>query len=133
MEFEKKLRDRLREEEIRKIEEDFQRRWNGQSLSKENMLGVEFDSIKNAYSIYMENKMKDMSEKQLFELYDEFEQAISANSLMQLKERIKLEEQEKAYIKYKEQCSWLQNRRCKSYCRSSNKKNFVREIRFTIN
>lgn len=111
MEFEKKLRDRLHEEEITKIEDDFQRMWNAQSLFEENRLGTEFDSITNAYFIYMENKMKDMTEKQLFELYNEFEQAISASSLMQLKERIKLGEQEKAYIKYRQQSSWLQNGR----------------------
>ncbi len=133
MEFEKQLRDRIREERIKKIEEDFQRRWNGQSLSTENMRGTEIESIKDAYSIYIENKLKDMTKRQLFEIYDEFEQAISASSLMKLKERIKLEEREKAYIKYKEQCSWLQDGRCKSYFRSSNKENFIRKIRLTIN
>lgn len=110
MNFEEDLKNRLRVETLERIEREFQRVWENNNSLEVDLQDIRFDSIGNAYSLYMENRMRDSSEEQLFSILEDFEQAISAKVLAGMREEIRLQEQEKTYIKNQSQSVWRKYR-----------------------
>ena len=110
MNFEEDLKNRLRVETLERIEREFQRVWENNNSLEVDLQDIRFDSIVNAYSIYMENRMRDSSEEQLFSILEDFEQAISSKVLAGMREEIRLQEQEKTYIKNQSQSAWRKYR-----------------------
>lgn len=120
MDFEKRLRERLYQQELQQIERDFKNRFN-QELTPYNFRDV-ISRIVNAYSIYISNATQEKTREQL---YDMFEQALSKDALNQMKKDIVLDEKEKMYIEYNEMKEY--GRRRKSSYRSSWKKSLTRK------
>lgn len=100
MEFEKRLRERVYQQKLEKLEIDFQRKFH-QDLTTYNFQDV-LSRIAGAYSIYISNTAKGMTREQLHKLCDGFEQEISVDALNEKKKDIVLDEEEKMYIQYNE-------------------------------
>lgn len=109
MEFEKILRERFYKQTLENLIRDFSLIWNDYAISKDDLSSERFRVISSAYSIYLDNKMKNIPDEELFKLCDEFDDAISSEALNELKKNVELSEQEKSYIMYKsmyrERCS----------------------------
>lgn len=110
MNFEEDLKNILRVEALERIEKEFHRVWENNNSLEVDLQDIRFDSIVNAYSIYMENRMRNSSQEQLFSIFEDFEQAVSAKVLAGMREEIELQEQEKTYIKNQLQSAWRKYR-----------------------
>ncbi|MCI9177165.1 MAG: hypothetical protein HFJ28_00920 [Clostridia bacterium] len=127
MEFERTLKQRIYEQEVQNEKREYE--WLISSkISSIYLQDTKFSSIQNAYAIFIEKKKRNLSKDELYQLYDEFEQALSAEALEELKKQIKLSRQEEEYIQYEILSGVYIEKRKKCFDRSTNKKNFIRKV-----
>lgn len=129
MEFEEKLREKIRKQVLDRIEQDFQIRWKELPIHQEILKDKRFENIENTYGAYMEIKMGNIPTGKLYKVYDEFEEAISSKALMEMREKVELEEREKAYIQYKTLEDRFNQGRCNSTSRGISKKSVLRKAK----
>lgn len=112
MRFESKLKHKIYKEIIDQVEKTFQRKWSEFDKLKtddiENIVDNIINSIIKSISLY-NGKKKNESAQLIFD-----EQDITLDSLMELKRKVRLNEDEKNYIKYINESNSLNNKEVKS-------------------
>lgn len=99
MEFEKILQERFHQAVLKNVQRDFEKSYSAnieEWILKESRIA----SIANAYAIYISRTRPELSKEQQYKLYDEFDQATTPEALMQLRQKIELEQAEKEYLEY---------------------------------
>lgn len=112
MEFESKLKNKIYKEIMEQVEKNFQRKWSEfdrlEADGIENIIDNILNSIIKSISLYNGIK-KDDSSQLIFDEYD-----ITLDSLVELKRKIKLNENEKNYIEYINESNFFGNREVKA-------------------
>lgn len=106
MEFEKILQERVHQEVIENMQRNFEHRYYA-DIEEWNLKENRIASIANAYAIYISRTRPELSKEQQYKLYDEFDQATTPEALMQLRQKIELEQAEKEYIRYQAQYDYI--------------------------
>ncbi|MCI8273539.1 MAG: hypothetical protein HFJ55_05605 [Clostridia bacterium] len=130
MDFEKELRDSISKQRLELLDRGFQYIWCEKNLSPEDLRCHIINDIMDAYSIYIEEKMGNIPKEQLYKSLDEFEQQLSLEALCEMKEKLELEKQEEAYIKYQQQYNRFNNGRNNLSIRSINTKGFSTKTKY---